>query len=70
MKKLTQGMAQQNKTMATAISDEEKANIVKFTPILNYYQAFIIFYLFNTLFLLLFAENSKAERHYRFENVQ
>ncbi|XP_076921588.1 apoptosis inhibitor 5-like protein API5 isoform X2 [Bidens hawaiensis] len=27
MKKLTQGMAQQNKTMATAISDEEKANI-------------------------------------------
>ncbi|XP_076951520.1 apoptosis inhibitor 5-like protein API5 [Bidens hawaiensis] len=26
-KKLTQGMAQQNKTMATAISDEEKANI-------------------------------------------
>ena len=28
MKKLTQGMAQQNKTMATAISDEEKATIV------------------------------------------
>nr|XP_043625289.1 apoptosis inhibitor 5-like protein API5 [Erigeron canadensis] len=27
IKKLTQGMAQQNKTMATAISDEEKANI-------------------------------------------
>lgn len=27
MKKLTQGMAQQNKTMATAMSDEEKANI-------------------------------------------
>ncbi|KAI3719009.1 hypothetical protein L6452_19896 [Arctium lappa] len=27
MKKLTQGMAQQNKTMATAISDEEKATI-------------------------------------------
>lgn len=28
MKKLTQGMAQQNKTMATAISDEEKATVV------------------------------------------
>ncbi|KAL7605695.1 hypothetical protein Lser_V15G16384 [Lactuca serriola] len=27
MKKLTQGMAQQNKTMATAISDEEKATV-------------------------------------------
>lgn len=35
MKKLTQGMAQQNKTMATAMSDEEKANIVSLYPALD-----------------------------------
>lgn len=76
MKKLTQGMAEHNKTMAAAKTEEDKASVVSIynfvgaSTVGSVVSLAIIGYLMFTIISVVPAENEEAEYYYRVANLQ